>query len=197
MEISEQVLEEAREARRAYLGTRAVGLISGGAPDLESDPDRKHYIRVATQCIENGIKAGDFIRVASRLYIGQDRYPDVPEDYVNASLITRYKAQGHGVDPTPPEVRWDMQERRLKGVASRFGVTFDVFGWLLHAPGLESWFRVLWPYNDRQIAKYHGAEAYAELSEDPRIVRLMRLHRPEALQEMENEYGKLYAGETQ
>ena len=193
---NDELLEEACSARRAYYGVRGAhaGLLSEQSPDLASDPYRKDFVGIARMCADNGIKASDFIMVAANFYIGQDRKPELPRDFMNAALMERYSTLGHGIDPTPPEDRWKMQETRLRSVARTIGPNFDVVNWMLRAAGLESWFRVAWPYGDNAVKKFYGAAAHAEMVQDPRLTSLLRRVRPVVVEELEEEFGKLYGG---
>jgi len=192
----EKVLAEAQSARHAYYGVRESrhGAVAGLSDCLQTDPLRKDFVALAKLCIENAVKAADFVLVASDFHIGHDRKPELPCDYINAALLERYMTQGYGVNPEPPETRWNRQETRLKSVAHNFGKSFDLYDWLMTAAGLEAWFRVAWPYGDDKITRYYGAAAYAEISNDPRLLRLLVELRPTVIDELEEAYGKLYRG---
>lgn len=191
---NDKLLDEARSARHAYYGVRGnrAGLLSEQPPDLESDPYRKDFTSLARMCLENGIKTADFVMVASEFYIGQDRKPELPRDFLNTALMERYSSIGSGVDPTPPKARWNMQENRLKTVARTIGPKFDVFNWLLMATGLEAWFRVAWPLGTEKLMRFYGQTAYTEMVNDPRITRLLRELRGTVVEELEAIYGKLH-----
>jgi len=193
MTVDDKLLDEARSARHAYYGVRGAqaGPLSNQPPDLESDPHRRDFVALARMCMESGVKTSDFVLVASDFYIGQDRKPELPRDFLNAALVERYSSLGHGINPAPPEERWNMQETRLKTVARNFGADFDVFNWLLVVNGLEAWFRVAWPYGTAKLMRFHGQTAYTEMSNDPRITRLLRKLRGTVVEELEETFGKL------
>ena len=192
----EKIMGAARSARNAYYGVRGhrAGLLSEQPAALESDPHCKHFVALGRLCLENGVNAADFVLVAANMYIGQDRKPELPQDFLNPSLLGRYAEQGHGTDRTPPEDRWKRQEYRLREVSLRYGPKFLVNNWLAQAAGLEAWFRVAWPYGDDYLMRHYGASAYAELVADPRIVRLLRKIRLSVVEELEELYGKLQGG---